>query len=158
MLTEKEECWLEGRKVLCPRCDHYRDHVEGRSACHRGEKGSWMQAECRFFQRKDLIPDYKDAAKFEGIVAMLLADPAPYRFRVVCPSNPNRVSICNLCKSIRKRARLDEDGNCIRKQLECRRMQAEFQAERYCDNGTRPIVCDYGELRLERSIKEEEQA
>ena len=72
MLTEKEERWLEGRKVLCPRCDHYRDHVEGRSTCHRGEKGGWMQAECRFFQRKDLIPDYKDAAEFEARVGNAL--------------------------------------------------------------------------------------
>lgn len=66
MLTIDEEFWLEGRKVLCPRCDHYRDHVEGKSACFRGEKSGWMQAECRFFLRKDLIPDYKDVAEFEA--------------------------------------------------------------------------------------------
>lgn len=69
MLTINDERWLEGRKVLCPRCDHYRDHVEGKSACFRGEKSGWMQAECRFFQRNDLIPDYKDAAEFEARVA-----------------------------------------------------------------------------------------
>lgn len=152
MLTEKEERWLEGRKVMCPRCDHYRDHVEGRSACHRGEKGSWMQAECRFFQRQDLIPDYKDAVKFEGIVAMLLADPAPYRFRVVCPSNPNRVPVCKICK-IMKRAKLDKEGNCVRKQMECRRMHAEYGAERYCDEGTMPVIYDYGEEDL-RNLRE----
>lgn len=74
MLTVNDERWLEGRKVLCPRCDHYRDHVEGKSACFRGEKSGWMQAECRFFLRKDLIPDYKDAAEFEAKVVKALLD------------------------------------------------------------------------------------
>lgn len=68
MLSENDERWLEGRKVLCPRCDHYRDHVEGRSTCYRGEKGGWMQAECRFFYRYDLVCDFEDAAKFEALV------------------------------------------------------------------------------------------
>lgn len=68
MLSESEKSWLEGRKVLCPRCDHYRDHLESKSACHRGEKSGWMQAECRFFERQDLKPDYRDAAEFEAKV------------------------------------------------------------------------------------------
>lgn len=68
-LTESEKSWLEGRKVLCPRCDHYRAHIEGTGTCHRGENGKWMQAECRWFQRADLVPDYKDAAEFEAACA-----------------------------------------------------------------------------------------
>lgn len=137
MLTINDECWLEGRKVLCPRCDHYRDHVEGKSACFRGEKSGWMQAECRFFLRQDLIPDYKDAATFEGIVTMLLTDPTWYQFRRVLPGFPGPTPVCGVCKKSGF-AKLDKEGNCVRTQGECRRMHAMYSAEHHLAMGSVP--------------------
>ena len=152
MLTTNDERWLEGRKVLCPRCDHYRDHVEGKSACFRGEKSGWMQAECRFFLRQDLIPDYKDAAKFEGIVAMLLTDPVSHRFRRVNACTPTRTPVCRVCKA-GGFAKLDEEGYCVRRQLECRRMHAMYAAEYHCDKGTLPKI--YNNILGDPDYKEE---
>ena len=159
MLSEKEISWLEGRKVLCPRCDHYRAHIEGSGTCHRGDKGKWMQAECRWFQRADLVPDYKDAAEFEGVVAMLLANPHPFRFREITALNPERLPICRLCKKTGL-AKLDAEGNCKRTQNECRRMRSMMCAERCLESGDIPSAkeLEFEEPRLERSITEEEQA
>lgn len=145
MLSEKEKSWLEGRKVLCPRCDCYRDHIEGTGTCHRGEKAGWMQAECRWFYREDVTdPNYKDAAKFEGIVAMLLANPYPFRFREITALNPERLPICRLCKKTGL-AKLDAEGNCKRTQNECRRMQSMICAEYFleCDKVPSAKLLDY---------------
>lgn len=76
MLTTNDYRWLEGRKVMCPRCDHYRDHIGGRSACYRGMKAEWLQAECRFFCRSDLLCDFEDVAEFEARVAARIAQDA----------------------------------------------------------------------------------
>lgn len=125
MLTINDERWLEGRKVLCPRCDHYRDHVEGKSACFRGEKSGWMQAECRFFQRKDLIPDYKDVAEFEtlcyvrGMKGML----QEWHKEFGEAKDP-----CVVCHGFRL-AKLNDKGVCVRTDEECRQMWSRILTE-----------------------------
>lgn len=141
MLSEKEKSWLEGRKVLCPRCDCYRDHIEGTGTCSRGEKAGWIQAECRFFQRKDLIPDYKDAAKFEGIVAMMLANPTAFKFYEDLSDKKEKSPFCVYCK-IMGFAKLNKKKECVRTERECRRLNAMRGAESCLLSGTLPVTSD----------------
>lgn len=127
MLSENEKSWLEGRKVLCPRCDHYRDHVEGKSACHRGEKSGWMQAECRFFLRKGLNPDFEDAARFE-------ADCAKRAERGVFWDWHEGWGFeqlpCELCMDVGlDKPDPDDELKCLRSGRECRQMWCRILTE-----------------------------
>lgn len=125
MLSENEKSWLEGRKVLCSRCDCFRQHIEGSGTCYRGEKAGWMQVECRFFCRADVRGGFREAAEFEA-QCTLRAHFGVFRdwhSKFGFEDGP-----CVVCRDAGL-AMLDSDGNCLRTAPECKLMWCRILTE-----------------------------
>lgn len=66
-LTEQEKEWLETRKNLCGRC-------RKRKYCRTGNRHGFNTEICRHWELA-ARDDYKDAARFEALVARELTNP-----------------------------------------------------------------------------------
>lgn len=117
-LTEQEKAWLETLKNLCGRCGK-------RDYCRTGKRHGFNTESCRHWElTAPNVPswgsyrdDYKDAARFEALVARELTNPAGDYMPICTPED------CDF------HAR----HNC----RECRLMHARIAVESYMEQETR---------------------
>lgn len=140
MLSDFDREWLERRRKICLRCEFGPSEKHPKGLCWRGRYCGWDKLECDMFTapRTGLtLPDMKEAAEFEAIASMVLTVTFPFRFLQVHDPVLGAVAFCEVCKK-QGLAKKDENGDCIRTEQECRRMNAELEAERHLASGTRP--------------------
>lgn len=114
MLTDAEKEWLETRKNLCGRCGRHK-------YCRVGNRHGFNTESCRHWELTapnvsrwgSYRDDYKDAARFEALVARELTSPVGDYMPLCFPEDCDFHASCRECRLMHARiaveAELEQD-------------------------------------------------